>query len=295
MSHLVIGAGQIGPHLARHLLAQGERVTVATRSGRGPADLPVERLEASDGAALRAALIEVETLHLCLHASAYRADVWERELPSLERTVLDAAAVTGTTVVFPESVYAFGTSSPVTAASAFAPRSPLGQVRRQLLEQRAASPARTVSVVAGDFIGPGADQSHAGPRMWQAVVAGKTVRPVGDVDTVHAWTYLSDLAATMSAASRHIDESIIVAPAVHATQREVVEAFARAAGVPVPRIRPVPLWALRAVGAVHPETSALAQTGHLFTEPLQIDFTTTREQFGLPATDLDVIAKATVG
>lgn len=294
MKHLVIGAGQIGPHVARRLIESGEDVTVATRSGRAPADLPAISLDATDGTALRVALEGVDVLYLCLHASAYRDDAWKRELPPLERTVLEAAAATGTTVVFPESLYAFDASTPVSASSRIAPRSPLGEVRATLLAQRAASPAATVSVVAGDFIGPGVGQSHAGPRMWEPTVAGKTVRPVGSVDAVHAWTYLPDLAATMVAAGARPTEPIVIAPAVHATQRELVAAFAAAGGVETPRVSPVPMWVMRAVGAFHRETRTIAQTGYLFTEPLRMDFTATRDTLGLDATPLDVIAKATI-
>ncbi|GAA1744855.1 NAD-dependent epimerase/dehydratase family protein [Aeromicrobium alkaliterrae] len=294
MKHLVIGAGQIGPHVARQLADAGETVTVATRSGRGPAGLTNVSLDATDGAALRAALADVDVLYLCLHASAYRDDAWRRELPPLERTVLEAAAATGTTVVFPESLYAFDASAPISATTRIAPRSPLGQVRELLLEQRAASPATTVSVVAGDFIGPGVGQSHVGPRMWEPVLAGKTVRPIGDVDAVHSWTYLPDLAATMIAAGARPSEPIVIAPAIHATQREIVAAYAVAGGVDVPRISPVPLGLLRLVGTVHRETRTIAQTGYLFTEPVRMDFTVTRTALGIDATPLDVVAKATI-
>ncbi len=294
MKHLVVGAGQIGPHVARRLAESGQAVTVATRSGRGPTELPNVSLDATDGAALRTALEDVDVLHLCLHASAYRDDVWRRELPGLERTVLDAVEATGTTVVFPESLYAFDAGEPINAASALAPHSPLGEVRRTLLDQRAASTATTVSVVAGDFIGPGVGQSHAGPRMWEPAIAGRTVRPVGRVDVVHPWTYLPDLAATMVAAAARPSRPVVIAPAVHATQRELVEAYAAAGGVDAPRVRPVPMWVMRAAGALHRETRTIAQTGYLFTQPLRMDFTATRDELGIDATPLDVVAKATV-
>lgn len=294
MKHLVIGAGQIGPHVAHHLAESGQAVTVATRSGRGPAGLTNISLDATDGSAMRAALEHVDVLHLCLHASAYRDDVWRRELPSLERTVLDAAEATGTTVVFPESLYAFDAAAPVGPTSAIAPRSPLGEVRRTLLAQRAASSATTVSVVAGDFIGPGVSLSHAGPRMWEPAIAGRTVRPVGRVDVVHPWTYLPDLAATMVAAAARPNAPVVIAPAVHATQRELVEAFAAAGGVDAPRVSPVPMWVMRAAGALHRETRTLAQTGYLFTQPVRMDFTATRDELGIDATPLDIVTKATI-
>jgi nucleoside-diphosphate-sugar epimerase len=131
MSILVIGAGQIGPHVATLLAERGEAVTVATRSGSGPEHPLVTRtrLDATDASALDRAFADVDVVHLCVHASAYRPDVWERELPPLERAVLAAAERHDVHVVYPESVYAFDTSGVLGAAPRIAPRSAMGPVR----------------------------------------------------------------------------------------------------------------------------------------------------------------------
>lgn len=274
MSTLVIGAGQIGPHVATLLAERGEEVTVATRSGSGPEHPLVTRtrLDATDPSALDRAFADVDVVHLCVHASAYRPDAWERELPPLERAVLGAAERHGVHVVFPESVYAFDTSGVLGAAPRIAPRSAMGLVRASLLERRAASSARTTSVVASDFYGPGASLAHGGDRMVRPAVAGRTVRPLGRTDLPHAWTYLPDLAAAMVAAADAPDgPEVVLAPVVHASQRELALAYARAAGRDEVRVRAVPAWALRAVGVVSADVRALAEMSYLFTEPLLVD------------------------
>ncbi|MDR6117914.1 nucleoside-diphosphate-sugar epimerase [Aeromicrobium sp. SORGH_AS981] len=274
MSTLVIGAGQIGPHVATLLAERGEEVTVATRSGSGPEHPLVTRtrLDATDPSALDRAFADVDVVHLCVHASAYRPDAWERELPPLERAVLGAAERHGVHVVFPESVYAFDTSGVLGAAPRIAPRSAMGLVRASLLERRAASSARTTSVVASDFYGPGASLAHGGDRMVGPAVSGRTVRPLGRTDLPHAWTYLPDLAAAMVAAADAPDgPEVVLAPVVHASQRELALAYARAAGRDEVRVRAVPAWALRAVGVVSADVRALAEMSYLFTEPLLVD------------------------
>lgn len=298
MRTLVIGAGQVGPHVALHLAEHGDTVRVGTRSGSGPDHPGIEkiRLDATDPAALDAAFADVDVVHLCLHASAYRPDAWERELPSLERGVLDAAARHGVHVVFPESVYAFDTSTTVTPTSAVAPRSGLGRIRAGLLAQRAASPARTTSVVASDFYGPGATMAHGGDRMAEPAVAGRTVRPLGRVDLPHAWTYLPDLAAAMVAAADlpPAPDRVVVAPVVHATQRELADAYAREAGRPGARVSRVPAGVLRALGLVSRDLAAMASTSHLFTEPLLVDEQASVRDLGVAPTPLGTAVAAVV-
>lgn len=298
MRTLVIGAGQVGPHIARHLAGRGEPVTLASRSGTGPDHALVERrrLDATDPADLDAALADVDVVHLCVHASAYRPDVWERELFPLEATVLDAAARHDVHVVFPESVYAFDTSDVLDARLPVAPRSSLGRIRARLLDLRAASPARTTSVVASDFYGPGASMAHGGDRMLDPAVAGRTVRPLGRVDLPHAWTYLPDLASAMVSAAEApaCSGAVTLAPVVHASQRGLAEAYAREAGHDDVRVRPVPTWLLHAAGRLRRDMAAMAEMGYLFTAPLVVDASAGVEEPGVEPTPLEDAVRATV-
>ncbi len=297
MRTLVIGAGQVGPHVALHLAERGEPVRVGTRSASGPEHPLVERvhLDATDPAALDRAFRDVDVVHLCMHASAYRPDVWRRELPSLEQGVLAAAAEHGVHVVFPESVYAFDTSAPL-ADLRVAPRSELGRIRAKLLAQRAASPARTTSVVASDFFGPGASMAHGGDRVREPAEAGRTVRPLGRVDLPHAWTYLPDLAAAMVAAAElpAAPDRVLLGPVVHATQRELAAAYAHAAGRDDVRVGPVPAWALRALAPFSADLRAMASMSYLFTEPLVVDEDACPTALGVHPTPLADATRASV-
>ncbi len=299
MNTLVIGAGPIGTSVATHLSHQGHPVRIASRSGSGP-DLPgVERivLDARDPEALASALAGVSSLYLCLHASAYRADVWERELPPLEAIVLEVAARNDVTVVFPESLYAFDPRTTITETSSHAPVHALGEIRVRLLEQRSASPARTISVAASDYVGPDTGpNAHGGDRMASPAAAGRAVRPVGAVDVVHPWTYLPDLAAAMVRAAELPPEPnrFLLAPSFHATQRELATAYAEAAGQADVRVRLVPSWLLRGVAAIHPGSRGVAGTLPMFERELRVDTSASDRLLGLTATPLADVAAAAV-
>ena len=177
-----------------------------------------------------------------------------------------------------------------------APRSSMGRVRAELLARRAASPARTTSVVASDFYGPGASMAHGGDRVRKPAAEGRTVRPLGRVDLPHAWTYLPDLASAMVAASElpAARDRIVLAPVVHATQRELATAYAVAAGRTSARVRPVPAWALKALAPVSADMRAMAAMSYLFTEPLLVDEQASVERLGIAATPLEDAVRQSV-
>ena len=83
---------------------------------------------------------------------------------------------------------------------------------------------------------------------------------------------------------------VVLAPVVHASQRELALAYARAAGRDEVRVRAVPVWALRAVGVLSADVRAMAAMTYLFSEPLLVDEAATI----LPATPLDVAAATVV-
>ncbi|GAA2072934.1 NAD-dependent epimerase/dehydratase family protein [Aeromicrobium halocynthiae] len=301
MRTLVVGAGQVGPHIALHLAERGEHVVLASRSASGPDHPRVERrhLDATDPRAVDDALVDVDVVHLCVHASAYRPDVWERELFPLESVVLDAAARHDVHVVLPESVYAFDTSDVLDARLHVAPRSSMGRIRARLLDLRAASPARTTSVVASDFYGPGASMALGGDRVLDPAVTGRPVRPLGRVDLPHAWTFLPDLAAAMVAAGEAPatvagGSAIVLAPVVHATQRELATAYAREAGRARVRVRPVRAGVLRAAAPFSRSMAAMAEMSYLFTEPLLVDTRASIEDLGVAPTALEDAVRRSV-
>ncbi|NLV79633.1 MAG: NAD-dependent epimerase/dehydratase family protein [Rhodococcus sp.] len=302
--HVVAGAGPVGHTVAAQLAEQGHRVRVLTRSGSGPDHPNVERLrvDVNDRDALAGAVRDgtgtAVAVYMCIHGSAYRADVWERELPGAETTVLDAAGAVGAAVVFPESLYSYrDTDRPMTEDS---PRDASGGkrgVRTRLLAARAAHATPTVSVVASDFFGPHVRTAHAGERMVPVVLAGRTVRVLGSPDVPHSFTYVPDLAAAMIAAAGRPDlwNRVLHAPTAPAlTQRELAGAYATAAGLPSPSVGAIPSWMVRAGSVVSRDMRELAEMLYQFTDPFVMDSTATEKTLGSSPTPLPEAAAATV-
>ncbi|NLU63635.1 NAD-dependent epimerase/dehydratase family protein [Rhodococcus sp. HNM0563] len=303
--HVVAGAGPVGATVAERLAAQGHRVRVLTRSGSGPEGPGIERLriDVNDPRALDQALIGPDgdsavAFYMCIHGSAYSAEVWEKELPSAEQVVLDAAGRIGAVVVFPESLYSYSSPHEVMTENSprKATRGKLG-VRTRLLAARDAHSTPTVSVVASDFFGPHVLEAHAGERMVPTVLAGKTSRVLGSADTPHSFTYVPDLAAAMIAAAgnEEVWNRVLHAPTAPAvTQREMATAFAAAAGMPAPKVGTVPAWVLHAGGLMNRDLRELAETVYMFTDPFVMDSSRTEADLGLAPTPLTEAAAATV-
>jgi nucleoside-diphosphate-sugar epimerase len=298
--YVVTGAGPVGWTVAEQLATAGHRVRVLTRSGSGPSHPRIERraVDVSDAAQFGDALVDAKAVFHCIHGSQYRAEVWEKELPGAERTVLAAAAAAGAVVVFPESLYSY--SGPGQVMREDTPRDARGGkrgVRAALLRARTESAADTVSVVAGDFFGPRVRGAHAGERMVRPVLAGKSLQVIGSVSQPHSFTYVPDLAAAMIRTARTpaLWNRVWHAPTGPAlTQRQMAEAFALAVGAPAPRVTAVPGWAVRAAGLFLPDMKELAETLYQFEQPFVMDSGASEAALGLQPTPIKEAAAATV-
>ncbi|RAX16412.1 NAD-dependent epimerase/dehydratase family protein [Pseudarthrobacter sp. AG30] len=297
---VVTGAGPVGWTVAEQLAADGHRVRVVTRSGSGPDHPLVERItgDAKDPETLRQVFTGVDAVFHCIHGSSYTAAAWEAELPAAEQAVLNAAHEAGAVVVFPESLYSY--SEPDRVMTEDSPRRAAGGkrgVRTRLLQAREDAAAATVSVVAGDFFGPRVQMAHGGERIVVPILAGRNVSVVGSANQPHSFTYVPDLAAAMVAAAANPAawNSVWHAPTGPAlTQRELVRAFARAAGVPAPKVRVLPGWALRAAAFVSADMRELAELGYQFEHPFVMDSARSEAILGVRPTPLDAAAAATV-
>jgi nucleoside-diphosphate-sugar epimerase len=286
--------------VAEQLAEQGRRVRILTRSGSGPEHPLVERVEADvrDAVKLRDAFAGATAVYHCIHGSSYSVDAWQAELPLAEQSVLAAAAEAGAVVVFPESLYSY--SQPGRPMTESGPRTAQGGkrgVRTVLLEARDASPAETVSVVAGDFFGPRVRTSHAGERMVPTVLARKALWVIGSADQPHSFTYVPDLAAAMILAAKTPSawNKVWHAPTGPAvTQRQLAAAFTEAAGMDAPKVAAVPGWALRASGVFSKDVRELAETLYQFERPFIMDSTASQAALGLRPTPLPEAAAATV-
>lgn len=300
MRTLIIGAGPIGTAVARQLAESGNSVRLGTRSGSGPQHPRIElvRLDARDRAQVARAADGCDVIAHCMHAP-YAARAWQELLPAAERSVLAAAADSGAVVVFPESLYAFDAANlPIGETTPIVADSGKRGVRTELLRARAASGVTCRSVVASDYFGPGAGaNAHAGDRMTGPVLTGTTARPLGSADQPHSFTYLPDLAAAMVRAAELPGQGhrLLFAPTAPAlTQRELLAAYAEAAGRPMPRVAPLRPRLVRAVGTIHSGTRELAEMLYQFDRPFVMDSSASERELALGPTPIPRAAAQTM-
>jgi nucleoside-diphosphate-sugar epimerase len=92
----------------------------------------------------------------------------------------------------------------------------------------------------------------------------------------------------------HWDRLLIAPTAPPLTQRELVAAYAEAAGVPAPKVVGTPGWALHGVGLVHRDTRELAEMSYQFTAPFVLDSSATERRLGLSPTPTEVGVERTI-
>lgn len=302
--HTVLGKGPVGTTLAARLAAAGHDVTVLSRAGApaGPPPPGVRhvRVDATDADAVTAVARGSAALHNCLNPAYHR---WARDWPPVATALLTAAERTGAVLVIVGNHYGYGPANQhMHEDDPLLPRETKGLVRARMwadaLARHRAGTLRATEVRGSDYLGPGAQaHAHVGPRMLEPLLAGRVLRPVGSADQPHTWTYLPDFADALARAAElpaawgrpwHVPSP------TPATYRQVAERFAAAAGAPAPRISPIPVAVVRALGVVRPMLREVAAVAPQFTAPFVADDTASRRTLGLEPTDWSTIVDRTL-
>ncbi|HWJ85028.1 MAG TPA: NAD-dependent epimerase/dehydratase family protein [Cellulomonas sp.] len=323
--HLVLGKGPVGSTVAAQLAALGHEVVVVSRSGEPtPApNVPQPALATAPGvradvthprgtvrhvaadATDAARLAELATgAASIVNAANPRYDRWPELWPALNAAALDAAARSGAVLVTAGNLYGYGEGSGVmTESTPQRSTERKGAVRAQMwrdaLARHEAGDLRATEIRASDYIGPGTvGPAHAGARLFEPLLAGKTLRPVGDPDQPHAWTYLPDFAAALVAAAT--SESAWGRPWLAPTNgplsyRELAGRLAAEAGLPEPTISPVPDLVLRAIGLVVPPMREVARVAYQQRAPFVVDSSLSERELGVAPTPWDRIVTDTTG
>lgn len=296
--HLVVGAGPAGRHVAALLLARGDRVTLATRSGRRT-DLPGAEhlaLDASDADALTRAARGAATLVNAANPGAYTQ--WERVWPPLAAALLTAAERTGAVYAVVGNLYPLGpVDGPMREDLPDAATDHKGVLRARLwadaLAAHRAGRVRAVEVRGSDYVGGG--QGHVS-RVLPAALRGRPVRMVGAVDQPHTFTDVLDVARTLVAA---VDDPGAHGRAWHVpsaparTQAQALADVLAAAGRPPVPVRALGARTLRTLGLVAPELREVGQMAYQFTRPYVLDDTAARARFGLDHTPWEETCRRT--
>ncbi|WP_149259069.1 NAD-dependent epimerase/dehydratase family protein [Actinomadura sp. K4S16] len=299
--HVIVGAGQVGTHLAELLTGRGHDVVVVTRSGSGPEGVERVAADVADREHLTRVAKGADALYNCVNPRYHR---WVQDWPPMAASFLGAAEDTGAALVTLSCLYGYGpVDGPMTEDLPLAATGTKGRVRakmwRDALAAHKAGRIRATELRGSDYYGPGStDQAYIGEaRFVKPLLAGKRVPYFSDPSVPHAWTYLPDVAQALAIAGT--DERawgrpwhIPTGPAV--STREVGERLCEIAGAPAPRIYEVPRAVFHAAGFFSPMAKELRETRYQFDKPYVLDSSAFESAFGMAPTPMDDALKAVV-
>ncbi|MEU2347166.1 NAD-dependent epimerase/dehydratase family protein [Modestobacter sp. NPDC049651] len=298
--HVVVGKGPVGTATAELLAERGHDVLVLSRSGgRSTATVEHRAVDASDAAALTAAVGAPDALYNAVNPPAY--DRWTQDWPPIAAAVLTAAEQAGVLVVM-GNLYGYGRpSGPMTPETPLAATDVKGRIRagmwQDALAARAAGRLRVTEARASDFIGPTVPpaQSHV-VRQLATLRAGRRAWVVGDPDARHSWSYVPDVAATLATLGtdpRAEGRAWMVPSGEPRSQRQVLTELAAAMGARPARVSGLPWPVLRAIGATNAQMREIVAIRHQWDGDFVLDAAATTATFGLTATPWPDVVAAT--
>jgi nucleoside-diphosphate-sugar epimerase len=298
--HVVFGAGQIGPRVARTLADRGHQVRIVRRSAK-----PVDGIEVVAGDARDAAFVKRVTegaaaIYHCMNPSAYDATAWETEFPALGEALIAAAVANGARLVCLDNLYAYGpVDGPRTEDTPLGAAGRKGQVRvrwEERLRQAARDQGLRFAIgKAGDFVGPGAGHNSL---MSESAISGLRLgkRPwlLGDPSLPHAFGYVPDVVAGLAAlgeAENDVEGRVFLLPALTLAPEDLVARVSAAMGRPT-RGRVLPRWLLAVAAPFVTMFGELRETWYQWDRPFLVDDRRFRERFPGLATPVDDAVQA---
>jgi nucleoside-diphosphate-sugar epimerase len=302
--HVVIGAGQIGPLLARRLLARGLRVRMVRRS-RGASLAGVEWMygDITDPAFAAQATSGAAVVYNCTNPPSYGK--WEGVLVPLARAVREAAARAGARLVVLDCLYMYGAppaDGVLREDLPLAPSSRKGELRALLADELFAAHRRGDVLVtsgrASDYFGPGcAAHSFFGTDFFARLGAGRSVIAVGNPDLPHAFSYTWDVAeglAVLGTDERALGQAFHLPVTWNeGSTRQLVERFAAATGGEA-KLLSVPRWLLRVLGVFSADLRGMPEMLYQWESAWKLDDSRFRRTFGVGATSIERAVADTV-
>jgi nucleoside-diphosphate-sugar epimerase len=300
-NYLIAGAGPVGTILAARLLARGDEVRIATRSGKSVAGTRSLKVDATDATELAAAAQNCETLFLATSPAHYHR--WPELWPPMFQAAVDAARHSGAKLVIVGNLYAYGedSSTPMTERSPLLTRETKGLVRKEGWELALAAHRRgdiqAVEVRGSDYFGPRAEKTaQLGAGFFRPVMAGKKASVFGSATEKHSWTFLDDFASTLVAASDYEGEwgrPWLVPSDEPLTRTEIAARINELTGNAA-TVTAFGSLLLRTLGIFSPAIRAANDSAYQFNRPFVMDATETTNLLGVAATRWQDALSATV-
>jgi len=299
--HVVFGAnGPVGVELARQLVAQGIEVRAVCRSGRVdvPAGVEVVAGDAGDKEQV-CRLCEGASILYCCVGMPYTE--WREQFPPVIGGLIAGAEQSGARLVFADNLYCYGPADgPFTEdlpATRYGVKPALrARLAENILEAHRQGRISATILRASDFYGPGVTNAMLGERVFPALLEGKKVQLLGDVDLEHTYTYVPDFARgliTVALSAQALGRAWHVPSAATLSTREVLEIAARLSGRSL-EISTLPGWVLGLLALFNPLMRELKEMQYQWKRPFVVDHSQFADVFWDDATPLEEGLAATI-
>lgn len=286
--HVVVGAGPVGSAVARLLLAQGEQVSIVTRSGSGPEGTERIAADAGDATRLSAVCAGAVAIYNCVNPPY---DRWAQAWPPVSRALLAAAESSGAVLAVTGNLYPYGpVTSPMTEGMPDAGTGTKARVRaamtQESLARHRAGRIRVVEVRGSDYLG---GNSLLSTLIAPALRKGRRAFVPADLDAPHTFTNVVDVARLLvtAAADQRAWGSVWHVPsAPPVSVRELTQVAAGQLGVRA-RVTALPYAALWLAGATNPFVRELRETQYQWRAPYVLDSSRAQQTFGLTPASIE--------
>ena len=285
--HLVLGTGPLGLATGRALLARGQVVRLVNRSGT-VRDLPpgaaIVAADLADTAALRRAADGAAAIHFCVQPPYH---LWPSEFPGLQDRAIALAAEARARLVVAENLYGYGpVDGPLTEETPLRATTRKGATRAAMHRTlRAAQEAGRIEMAVArgsDFFGPGVTQAALGAPVFEAILAGRRPRVVGNPDLPHSYTFVPDFGTAMAILGtdpRAAGQVFHVPNAPATTTRAMIAEAAALSGRDVRPAVAAP-WQLRLLSLAVPPLREMVELTYQATRPFVVDHAKFAALFG---------------
>jgi len=290
----ILGAnGTIGSILAKELTTYTSTIRLVSRNPKSvnqtdelfPADV-------TDSYQLENAIKGSSIVYL-LVGLPYETPIWQKEWPLLMKRTIDACLKNNAKLVFFDNVYMYDKAylNHMTEETPLKPCSKKGEVRTQLVhlinDSIKTKGLKAMIVRAADFYGPGNDRSMLLEMALKNVVKGKSAQWLGNLDSIHSFTYTPDAAkaTALLANTESAYQQVWHLPTSHEklSVRNLVSLSNEILGSKK-SISIIPKWLIKVLGLFIPIMKELPEMIYQFDRDYFFDSSKFEKEFGISAT-----------
>lgn len=299
--HVVFGSGPVGLAVIDELLARGKHIRLVKRSGQANVSPEVEVVkgDATDTTSTREVCKGAVVVYNCTNPKDYHK--WPKQLPPLQRGVLEGAATNNAKLVVMDNLYMYGPhhGMPMTEEMPYNPKGPRSVTRammaRELQEAHESGKACITIGRASDFFGPRVILAAMGDHVFRPALKGKPAQVLINIDHPHTYTYVPDVGKALVILGERDEANgqvwhIPSPPTI--TTREFLTMVYEEAGHPL-NLTIIPAWMIRLMGLISP-LSGLAENFYQFQETYVMDHRKFAQAFGDISTPLRPAIRETV-